>query len=415
MSKSRTQSPVGIFTSLLLAAVANGCGAVAPPSDEGAASAAEVVQSAVRSGGNDKQACKLPDEGNARNPMSLAVYGDAPYGTTPTDETQTLLSPAFVSAVNADPSIELVMHAGDIHSGKQYCTESYDRAVFDLWKGYAKPLVYTPGDNEWTDCHKTGEGGGAYSASTGTINYVVDAAGNPVDYAGGDPIANLDLVRSIFFAKPGHALGGGCKEVLSQARCFDEQAPSDAKYVENVMWKDHRVLFVTINLPGGSNNDNDIWYGAPTMSAAQQQEIAERTGADLRWLDRAFDTADATKAIAVVIVAQADMWDPEKGAAHQAAFEPFVQKIAARSLAFGKPVLMFNGDSHTFASSNPLSPADELAYMHPGYDVPNFHRIVVHGSTLPLEYLRLTIDPKASAVDATDAFGPFSWTRVMLP
>ena len=33
--------------------------------------------------------------------------------------------------------------------------------------------------------------------------------GNPVDYADGDPIANLDLVRSIFFADPGYALGGG--------------------------------------------------------------------------------------------------------------------------------------------------------------------------------------------------------------
>jgi hypothetical protein len=51
--------------------------------------------------------------------------------------------------------------------------------------------------------------------------------------------------------------------------------------------------------------------------------------------------------------------------------------------------------------------------MHPGYDVPNFHRIVVHGSTFPLEWLRLTVDPRASAPNGADAFGPFSWTRVM--
>jgi hypothetical protein len=50
--------------------------------------------------------------------------------------------------------------------------------------------------------------------------------------------------------------------------------------------------------------------------------------------------------------------------------------------------------------------------MHPGYGVENFHRIVVHGSTFPLEWLRLTVDPHASApVGAVDAFGPFSWER----
>jgi len=50
--------------------------------------------------------------------------------------------------------------------------------------------------------------------------------------------------------------------------------------------------------------------------------------------------------------------------------------------------------------------------MHPGYDVPNFHRIVVHGSTTPLEWLKLTIDPKVDAPQSADAFGPFRWTRI---
>jgi hypothetical protein len=30
------------------------------------------------------------------------------------------------------------------------------------------------------------------------------------------------------------------------------------------MFEKSGVLFVTINLPGGSNNDNDVWYAAPT-------------------------------------------------------------------------------------------------------------------------------------------------------
>ena len=89
------------------------------------------------------------------------------------------------------------------------------------------------------------------------------------------------------------------------------------------------MLFVTINLPGGSNNDTDVWYGAPVASAAQTQETAERTGADLRWLDLAFGFAQLAHAQGRRHQAQADMWDPEKGAAHQAGYEPFVQSIAA--------------------------------------------------------------------------------------
>jgi hypothetical protein len=46
------------------------------------------------------------------------------------------------------------------------------------------------------------------------------------------------------------------------------------------------------------------------------------------------------------------------------------------------------------------------------YDVPNFHRVVVHGSTFPLEWLRLTIDPRANNAPTTSSFGPFSWERI---
>jgi hypothetical protein len=359
--------------------------------------------------------------GNPFNPTSgnvltVAVYGDAPYGTTPMDDAQTLATPAFIESINADPKVDLVLHVGDIHSGKQFCTEAYDRTVFDLWTAFKDPLIYTPGDNEWTDCNKAGEGGGAYNKTTHQIDYLLDASGNYADYAKGDPIANLDLVRDIFFSVPGQSLGGRKKRVLSQAESFDAAHPTDGEYVENVMWEQSNTMFVTINLPGGSNNDADVWYGAPVATAAQLAEAANRTGADLRWLDAAFARATADGVGAVVIQAQADMWDAEKGAAHQANYEPFVAKIAELTQAFGKPVLMLNGDSHVYKSDNPLSLSDPANLMHPGYGVENFHRIVVHGSTFPLEWLALTVDPRASApAGAVDAFGPFSWVRMIQP
>jgi hypothetical protein len=355
--------------------------------------------------------------------FTYAVYGDAPYGTSPTDTSETDATPAFVDAVNADPAVSTVVHVGDIHSGKQYCTEAYDRQIAGLWSRFADPMVYTPGDNEWTDCHKKAEGGGAYDPVTQQVDHVRDGQGNLVDYQGGDPLANLDLVRSVFFPQPGATLGSGSLSTLSQATAYDRAHPEDAQYVENAIWQRKGFLFVTLDIPGGSNNDTDPWYGAPSMSAAQQQEVQERTAADLRWLDRAFQIADADEAQGVVVVEQADMWDLDgKTPAHLAQYEPLVRSLADHTSAYGGPVLLLNGDSHTYRSDDPLEQgapctgdAEVCGYddwfSHPSYGVANFHRVTVHGSTVPLEYLRLTMTPGGHAPATATSFGPFTWTR----
>ena len=366
--------------------------------------------------------------GKSSGVIDIAVYGDAPYGTTPTDTAEFEATPAFIASINADPTVSLVLHVGDIHSGKQFCTEAYDRSIYDLWTTFQHPLVYTPGDNEWADCHKSGEGGGSYNGTE--IVFRRDANGNLIDFAGGDPIANLALVRSIFFARPGYAIADR-KLVLSQSAAFDPAHPSDGNYVENVMWEQSKVLFVTVNIPGGSNNDDDVWYGAPSQTDAQRAEITERTGADLRWLDEAFARAAADGVRAVVIQTQADMWDLDgKPPTHIVNYKPFIDSIASHTGDLGLPVLLLNGDSHVYRSDNPLVPGascaiesaegaeiacgdDDYANQPNGYDVTNFHRIVVHGSTFPLEWIKLTIDPRANAANGANAFGPFRWQRMI--
>jgi hypothetical protein len=361
-------------------------------------------------------------------PVTMAVFGDAPYGTSNADTAEFGATPAFIDTINADPDVSSVVHVGDIHSGKQYCTEAYDRAVAQLWTRFADSLVYTPGDNEWADCHKPAEGGGTYNTSTGQIDYVRDANGNLVDYAGGDPVENLDLVRTVFFPTPGATLGAGGLAVQSQATAFDASHPEDSAYVENVRWQVGGVQFVTIDVPGGSNNDADPWYKAP-LTQRQIDERTLRTAADLRWLDSSFANAASTGAKAVVVVAQADMWDLDgKAASHVTNYESLVHSLADHTNSAGVPVLLLNGDSHVFRSDNPFDatapcttedadgndvacePAQEAveAGTHPGYTVPGFHRIVVHGSTAPLEYLKLTIGARGGA---GSSFGPFSWRR----
>lgn len=375
-------------------------------------------------------AFNTPFDDRSHGVRTVAVFGDSPYGTAPTDTAQTSATAAFIDSINADRDVSLALHVGDIHSGSQYCTEAYNRTVYDLWTRFQVPLVYTPGDNEWTDCHKVKEGGGAYNPTTGTIDYKRDADGRLINYMGGDPVANLDLVRRIFFINPGYSLGAH-KLVQSQAQAFKRSHPTDANYVENVMWEQSNIVYVSVNIPGGSNNDSDIWYGAPSISERQARERSERTAADLRWLDAAFSRAEEDDAKALVIQTQADMWDLDgKTASHLTEYRPFIDRIAKLAKAFGKPVLLFNGDSHLYRSDNPLklnAPClietgtdgkeiactdDAYANQPGGYDVPNFHRITVHGSTFPLEWLKLTIDPRARRSGGVNSFGPFSWARI---
>jgi hypothetical protein len=404
--------------------------------------AAAAMQPALLGNDNSQRQNDQGDNshGNAPKPFTYAIYGDAPYGTSPTDTAETDATPAFIATVNADSLVSGVVHVGDIHSGSQYCTQAYNQQVFDLWTAFTVPMVYTPGDNEWADCHKKKEGGGVYNTSTGLIDYVM-SGGQPVDYAKGDPAANLDLVRSLFFAQAGQTLGSGTLKVTSQATAYDRRHPDDKKFVENVRWTKNDVVFVTINVPGGSNLIGDAWYGVPTETAAQAQLRAALSAADTRWITAAFKEARDEDAAGVVIVQQADMWDVDGnpvGAAHLTNYEPIIKTIADQSKAFGRPVLMLNGDSHVYRSDNPLQQGAACAgdvengqsictsdvhnvlvgstreawNSHPSYDVSNFHRIVVHGSTIPLEYLRLTIDPKAHYASTATTFGIFSWSRV---
>lgn len=329
------------------------------------------------------------DHDDGATPVTIAVFGDWPYNQNLLDN-----APQLIDSVNADKKVSLVMHLGDIHSGSSACTSAdilppiatsnpgWNQKVYYQFQQFDKPVVYTPGDNEWTDCHK------------------------PKEKSSGAPLKELAALRSLFFARPGHTLGMDVKSVWSQARHYDPAYPADAQFVENTMWMDGKVLFVTVNMPG-SNNDTVPWSGVFSNPAAQDQEVAERTGADIRWLQTAFQMAEKAHAKAVVIGQQADMWDPEALAGNELYnYTPYVQKLAELALDFGGPVLLLNGDSHVYGADQPLAdPASATGKIHNTPAVPNLTRITVQGSTnAPAEWLRLTIDPRKPRM--------FSWENV---
>jgi len=264
----------------------------------------------------------------------------------------------------------------------------WNQGIFDIFQQFVDPLVYTPGDNEWTDCHKTKE------------------------LSSGYPLNELAAVRSLFFANPGRTIGGVAKEVKSQAEEYDDDDSADSLFVENVMWTQSDVVFVTLNVPG-SNNDGLPWNGGTgefLNEPARLQEVAERNAANLHWLKRAFHMAKAKKAKAVVIAIQADMWDLsalEPGGDGLDGYDEFVQALADHAVAFRRPVLLLNGDSHLYEADQPLAdPTSPTGVIHHTQAVPNLTRITVQGSTNhPSEWLKLTIDPSSPNV--------FTWQNVV--
>jgi len=306
----------------------------------------------------------IPINLGSREPYTLAVIGDTPYGPAKLAE-----FPALTDLINGDPKVDLVAHLGDIKAGSSSpCTDEYIDSIRVLFDRFKDPFVYTPGDNEWTDCHVFSKNNGLYT-----------------------PTERLQFVRQVFFPVAGQTIGGRGKRVLTEA-----DDPANAQYVENTMWMESQVVFAALNVPG-SNDDKASWGTVLPSDAdsypSQGTERSTRAQANSAWLDKAFAIASESDAAGVVLLFQADLWDPT---ASLNGFDTLVVRIGNLAAAFGKPVLLLEGDSHIFRVDNPFSASSPLHGMHPSTPVAeNVTRIVVEGSAAGrTEYLRLTFDPQ---------------------
>jgi Spy/CpxP family protein refolding chaperone len=259
------------------------------------------------------------EHGSGTGGFSFGVIGDVPYGRA---EIQSF--PSYIRDINAHRELSFVGHVGDIKSGSSLCSDSYFATIRHDFDTVTLPLVYTPGDNEWTDCHR---------ANNGTYN----------------PLERLAAVRKVFFPRAGVTLGTPMA-VESQAK---------RGYPENVNFSMQHVAVTAVNIPG-SDNSMPPWSGlgetAPT--AAQLAEVRQRTKADIKELETTFHEARENHDRAVVIMTQADMFDPtvtNPAQSDYAGFTPLVKTLIEQSNAFGGAVSLINGDSHLFTEDHPLA------------------------------------------------------------
>ena len=324
---------------------------------------------ALSVGGAADARAGAPSDRGSDPGYSFAVIGDVPYG-----DAQIAAFPRWIQQINQDPAVRSVVHLGDIKNGSSVCSDDYFRLIRRDFDTFEDPLVYTPGDNEWTDCHR---------ANNGAYN----------------PLERLAKVREVFFDHPGTTLGQTTFPVTSQA---------GRGFPENVTYRRAGVTFLTADVTG-SNNGLQPWsglgYTEPTPE--QRRAVRDRVAADIDELHQAFATARERHDRGVVVMQQADMFDPTYTPTWDdiSAFQPWVQALVDESARFPGRVYLLDGDSHAYNTDRPLASGSSWLStygVHGAAD--NLTRVTVDGSSNNTDYLRVTIGAPGEPL--------LSWQRV---
>ena len=276
-------------------------------------------------------------------PLSFGLIGDMPYSHWEREQLPELL------ADMDREDLAFIVHDGDIKSGGSVCSDAVLQGVLGVFQASKTPLVYVPGDNEWTDCHRASNGG----------------------Y---DPLERLHKLRELFFASD-NALGQRALKLERQSR-----DPAFASYRENVRWEAGGALFVGLNLPGSENNFHGRGDAGPVA------EFIARSAANQAWLAQAFERARNKQLAGILIVIQAN---PGFEAANQGRAQPgyaaFLTQLRAETQAFAGQVVLVHGDSHWQRIDQPLvDPAN-------GHLIGNFTRVETYGYPF-FGWIKATVD-----------------------
>ena len=253
----------------------------------------------------------------AQQTFSFGVFGDLAY--VPEREPQL----ANVLADLDRTPLAFVVHLGDLGSPRRgSCTDELWARRLAQFRASANPMIYTPGDNDWTDCHEQ------------------------QGVKGGDPAERLGQLRSLFFAGE-DSFGRRTIPLVRQDGTAD---PRFAAYRENKRWQAGSVTFVTLHVVGSNNNRGRT----PEADA----EFAERNAASIAWMRAGFAHAKTAGSSGIVLLQQANPFPhlpPYPGDPKQEpnGFAELRAELAKEALAFGKPVLLVHGDSHFFRVDMP--------------------------------------------------------------
>ena len=294
--------------------------------------------------------------------FSFGLWGDMPYqkaGDAPK-------IPALLDSINQS-DIAFSIYDGDIKDGSSLCTDGIYASALTMFGQLKQPVVYVPGDNEWTDCHRKNNGG----------------------Y---DTLERLAYLRKIMFPTAA-SLGQRTMPLTHQGQAGD-------KFYENVRFSHNGIVFAGLNIPGSNNNlvlgEKDCTHKSARNAAqcdAANAEYLERDSANVAWMQQAFQAAKAEQAPGLVLVFQADPGfdlpetddQDESQAPRYSGYRHFISRLVQETEQFPGQVLLVHGDTHFFKVDKPLYSPEKL--------LPNLTRLQTFGSPM-IHWVRVTVTPK---------------------
>lgn len=322
------------------------------------------------------------DDDDERGAYAIALWGDLPY--SPAQETVGL--PNLIADMNAQ-RLKFSVHNGDLKAGSgSLCDDNLYYRSLEHFNALRAPAMFTPGDNDWTDCDR---------ASNGGFN----------------SRERLDRERQIFFAT-WFSLGQRKlrQEVQTEALCLG--LAGLVPCVENRRWTVGGVTYATLNVPGSCNNLCD--------TSPDPAEFAARNAANIKWLQQTFAAAKARDSVAVMLIAQANpgwdasdptrapLRDPRTLAETDAApdgYKDYLLALRDQVIAFRKPVAYVHGDSHYYRVDKPLLNAA-------GQRLENFTRVETFGNSAAngnndVQWVKVKVDARSREV--------FSYQAMIVP
>jgi hypothetical protein len=318
-----------------------------------------------------------------RNPYDIGLWGDLPYSQL---QEQVGL-PNLIADMNAH-ALKFSVHDGDLKAGSNSpCDDNLYFRALSWFNALQAPAMFTPGDNDWTDCDRPSNGGF-------------------------NSLERLDRERALFFSTP-YSFGQRklLQEVQTDALCMGFGGGL-VPCVENRRWTVGRVTYATLNVQGSCNNLCD--------TAPDAAEFAARNAATIQWLRQTFAAARARGSVAVMLISQADPgWDASDGTRAPLrnpktlaetdgapdGYQAFLLALRDEVIAFRLPVAYVHGDSHYFRIDKPLLDAQ-------GRRLENFTRVETFGDNAPngtndVNWLKVTVDPRSREV--------FSYQPMIVP
>jgi hypothetical protein len=338
-----------------------------------AAAITTVVTAGLASGGQ----LSLKDDGESSHESStyaIGLWGDLPYSTLQA----TTGVPNLIADMNQQ-HLAFTAHDGDLKQGSgSPCDDALYTTALARFNSLEAPAIFTPGDNDWTDCDR---------ASNGGFN----------------SLERLDHERQVFFSTP-YSLGQHRlrQEVQTDPPCLGFGGRT-VPCVENRRWTVEGVMYATINIQGSCNNLCD--------TAPDPAEEAARNLADVAWMKETFAEAKARGSAAVMLITQANPgWDLSDGTraplrdprtlaetdGQPDGFQSFLLALRDEVVAYGRPVAYIHGDSHFFRVDKPFLNAK-------GQRLENFTRVETFGDNAAngnndVHWVKVLVDPASREV-----------------